>query len=124
MEPTVDEAQAVDGPGPTDSHNLSRTTEYEDDRIAPNANDTVEGWNAPSAPKDLGQRVIPHIPNEDLWMLIRRFNKVGINQSTRLDSTKRATDKFVAAILRASNPRRADPKTRPQPRRPGAVLAG
>ena len=62
--------------GPTDSHSLSRkSADHEDNESALNVSDAKEGWSA-SSPQDLNERIIPHIPNEDLWMLIRRFNKV------------------------------------------------
>lgn len=62
--------------GPTDSHSLSRrSADQEENESSVNADDAKEGWRARS-PQDLNQRIIPHIPNEDLWMLIRRFNKV------------------------------------------------
>ena len=60
---------------PTDSHFLSHTKEHEDIVTTPNSNGAYEGWTALSK-RDVKERIIPTIPNEDLWMLIRRFNKV------------------------------------------------
>lgn len=60
---------------PTDSHVLPYTKEHEQIQMTPSPNDVYEGWIALSS-KNVKERIIPSIPNEDLWMLIRRFNKV------------------------------------------------
>ena len=83
------EEQDPEGPSPTDSHVLSRAAEHEDTCISPNSSDIIEGWSA-SAPQDLDERIIPSLPNEDLWMLIRRFNKV---RCPAMSSLSQSTEK-------------------------------
>ena len=75
MPPDGEEAGAA---GPTDSHILSQTNSDDDGLVskAANENETLDiGWGT-LAPDDLNERIVAGISNEDLWMLIRRFNKV------------------------------------------------
>lgn len=63
--------------GPTDSHILSQV-EPQEKGLAHRAGDTDEvtdlGWNASA--EDIQEPLIAGLSNEDLWMLIRRFDKV------------------------------------------------
>lgn len=63
--------------GPTDSHVLSKV-DQDEKGLAQKAGqtDTVTdvGWN--QHPDELDEQIVSGISNEDLWMLIRRFNKV------------------------------------------------
>ncbi|RJE26482.1 hypothetical protein PHISCL_01192 [Aspergillus sclerotialis] len=94
--------------GPTDSHALSHTKEHEDIEITPNPNDVYEGWIALSS-KDVKERIIPSIPNEDLWMLIRRFNKqmfsvraIPDTPTHGLDLNRTGQEQFSPIRLRAT----------------------
>lgn len=65
-----------DPTGPTDSHVLSQV-EQDEKGLAEQAGDTTTttdiGWN--QDPEDVDGRIVAGLSNEDLWMLIRRFNK-------------------------------------------------
>lgn len=64
--------------GPTDSHFLSQTHPGDNGLVskAADENETSDiGWET-LTPDDLNERIVGGISNEDLWMLIRRFNKV------------------------------------------------
>lgn len=63
--------------GPTDSHVLSQIKQ--DERgLAQKAGDTAEisniGWD--ESPDVIEEPLVAGLSNEDLWMLIRRFDKV------------------------------------------------
>jgi Protein of unknown function (DUF3292) len=62
---------------PTDSHALA-TEEHEVKGAAQIEHDEVEvkdlGWD--EDPKHIPAPVVGGLPNEDLWILVRRFNKV------------------------------------------------
>lgn len=64
--------------GPTDSHVLSQV-EPEEKGLAHQAGETDEvtdlGWSAPA--EHIEEPLIAGLSNEDLWMFIRRFDKVG-----------------------------------------------
>lgn len=64
--------------GPTDSHVLSHV-EPEEKGLAHQAGDTDEvtdlGWCA--SVERIEEPIIAGLSNEDLWMFIRRFDKVG-----------------------------------------------
>jgi hypothetical protein len=64
--------------GPTDSHVLSQV-EQEDKGLIQKAGETADitdvGWNNPA---DQAEPLIAGLSNEDLWMLIRRFDKVSL----------------------------------------------
>ena len=72
--------------GPTDSHILSQV-EQDDKGLSqkPHAGHTENtsdiGWGAPS--HDFEKRIVAGLSNEDLWMLISRFNKVCIHVDAR-----------------------------------------
>lgn len=63
--------------GPTDSHVLSQV-EQEEKGLSQQAGNvagiTDLGWSQPS--KHFEEPIIGGLSNEDLWMLIRRFDKV------------------------------------------------
>lgn len=65
-----------DPTGPTDSHILSQV-EQDEKGLAEQAGETTTttdiGWN--QAPDDVDGQIVAGLSNEDLWMLIRRFNK-------------------------------------------------
>ncbi|KAM0120998.1 hypothetical protein ACP6JC_002371 [Aspergillus fumigatus] len=72
-----DEKAQVDDLGPTDSHVLSQVKPEEEDRgLAQKAgvtNDVSDiGWGESDK---IEERIVTGLSNEDLWMLIRRFNK-------------------------------------------------
>jgi hypothetical protein len=63
---------------PTDSHALAHAEVEETSLIhnSPGDEATADiGWQ--QQPHEFDEPIIGGIPNEDLWMLIRRFNKVG-----------------------------------------------
>jgi hypothetical protein len=68
--------------GPTDSHVLSQV-EQEDKGLIQRAGETTDitdvGWNNLA---DHTEPLIAGLSNEDLWMLIRRFDKVFLNNNT------------------------------------------
>lgn len=73
-----DSAQSPPIPeGPTDSHVLSQI-ELDEKGLSQKAGDSAEitdlGWTKPL--EHIEGPLIAGIPNEDLWMLIRRFDKV------------------------------------------------
>ena len=63
--------------GPTDSHVLSKV-DQDEKGLAQKAGDTDTitdvGWDQP--PEDIDEKLVSGLSNEDLWMLLRRFNKV------------------------------------------------
>jgi hypothetical protein len=62
---------------PTDSHALAHAEVEETSLIHTSPDDeatTDIGWQ--QQPHEFDEPIIGGIPNEDLWMLIRRFNKV------------------------------------------------
>ena len=75
--PTIPEGQ-------TDSHVLSKI-KLDEKGLSQKAGDTAEttdlGWNKPR--EHIEEPLIAGIPNEDLWMLIRRFDKVYSITKTR-----------------------------------------
>ncbi|RAL07098.1 DUF3292 domain-containing protein [Aspergillus homomorphus CBS 101889] len=70
------ERTTADVTGPTDSHALSKV-DQDEKGLAQRAGDTDTitdvGWDKP--PEQIHERVVSGLSNEDLWMLIRRFNK-------------------------------------------------
>lgn len=44
------------------------------------------GWNAPA--DDIANPLVGRLPNEELWLLIRRFDKVNYIPPLRLSGTK------------------------------------
>ncbi|PYI21218.1 hypothetical protein BO99DRAFT_380649 [Aspergillus violaceofuscus CBS 115571] len=70
------ERTTADISGPTDSHVLSKV-DQDEKGLAQRAGDTDTitdvGWDKP--PEQIHERVVSGLSNEDLWMLIRRFNK-------------------------------------------------
>ncbi|KAJ5760536.1 hypothetical protein N7520_007692 [Penicillium odoratum] len=96
--------------GPTDSHVLSQV-EQDDKGLAQQADDTAEvrdlGWNQPSQHFD--EAIIAGLSNEDLWMLIRRFDKQVYNVKAvpdapmqKLDLTRSVDDEFSPDKLRTT----------------------
>lgn len=64
---------------PTDSHALARAEVEEPSLIHTSPDDeatTDIGWR--QQPHEFDEHIVGGIPNEDLWMLIRRFNKVSV----------------------------------------------
>lgn len=63
--------------GPTDSHAISHV-EPDEKGLVQKAGASQEvsdiGWEHGSG--EIGERIVPGLLNEDLWMLIRRFDKV------------------------------------------------
>lgn len=66
-----------DPEGPTDSHVLSQI-DQDEKGLSQKASETTEitniGWD--ESPKLIEEPLVAGISNEDLWMLIRRFDKV------------------------------------------------
>lgn len=75
-EHTTKDENNVDVTGPTDSHILSQVGQDEKG-LAEKAGHTEEisdvGWY--QSPGDIDERIVSGLSNEDLWMLIRRFDK-------------------------------------------------
>lgn len=72
--------------GPTDSHILSQVEQDEKGlsqkpHVGPIDNTSDIGWGA--SPHEFEKRIVSGLSNEDLWMLIRRFNKVCLHIDTR-----------------------------------------
>lgn len=69
--------------GPTESHVLSQV-EQDEKGLSQKAGDTAEitniGWG--ESPDAIEEPLVAGISNEDLWMLIRRFDKVCTEHST------------------------------------------
>lgn len=63
--------------GPTDSHVLSQV-EQDEKGLSQQAGNTAEitdlGWSQPA--EHFEEAIVGGLSNEDLWMLIRRFDKV------------------------------------------------
>ncbi|KAJ5834996.1 hypothetical protein N7447_001022 [Penicillium robsamsonii] len=100
----------VDGAGPTDSHVLSQVEQYEKG-LSQKAGDTLEitnlGWDEP--PDAIEEPLVAGLSNEDLWMLIRRFDKqvyrvqaIPDAPMQRLDLTRKDDDEFSPDKLRAT----------------------
>ena len=71
---------------PTDSHALAHAEVEETSLIHTSPDDeatTDIGWQ--QQPHEFNEPIIGGIPNEDLWMLIRRFNKVGVILSVNVN---------------------------------------
>ncbi|GLA69221.1 hypothetical protein AtubIFM55763_008404 [Aspergillus tubingensis] len=96
--------------GPTDSHVLSKV-DQDEKGLAQKAGqtDTVTdvGWN--QHPDELDEQIVSGISNEDLWMLIRRFNKqiyyvkaVPHSPLQRLDLNRAEDEQFSPDKLRAT----------------------
>lgn len=71
---------------PTDSHALAHAEVEETSLIHTSLDDeatTDIGWQ--QQPHEFNEPIIGGIPNEDLWMLIRRFNKVGVILSVKVN---------------------------------------
>ncbi|KAJ5590679.1 hypothetical protein N7450_004651 [Penicillium hetheringtonii] len=106
-----DSAQSPPIPeGPTDSHVLSQI-ELDEKGLSQKAGDSAEitdlGWTKPL--EHIEGPLIAGIPNEDLWMLIRRFDKHVYNVKAvpdappqNLDLTRADDDEFTPDKLRAT----------------------
>ncbi|OOQ82934.1 hypothetical protein PEBR_36955 [Penicillium brasilianum] len=95
--------------GPTDSHVLAQV-EQEDKGLIQKAGETADitdvGWNDPA---DQAEPLIAGLSNEDLWMLIRRFDKqvycvkaLPEAPLQNLDLTRADDDEFSPDKLRAT----------------------
>ncbi|CAG7923727.1 unnamed protein product [Penicillium olsonii] len=96
--------------GPTDSHILSQV-DQDEKGLAQKAGETAEitniGWG--HEPDQIEEPLVAGLPNEDLWMLIRRFDKQVYRVKTmpdaplqRLDLTRTDDDEFSPDKLRAT----------------------
>ncbi|KAJ5692847.1 hypothetical protein N7462_002270 [Penicillium macrosclerotiorum] len=96
--------------GPTDSHVLSQI-EPERKGLSQQNDDTAEttdvGWSI--SPDEFEEQLISGLSNEDLWMLLRRFDKQVYNVKAvpeapmqRLDLTRAVEDEFSPDKLRAT----------------------
>ncbi|KAJ5582433.1 hypothetical protein N7535_001053 [Penicillium sp. DV-2018c] len=96
--------------GPTDSHVLSQV-EQDEKGLSQQAGETTEitdlGWNEPH--DFIAEPLVAGISNDDLWMLIRRFDKqvyrvkaVPDAPLQRLDLTRTDDDEFSPDKLRAT----------------------
>ncbi|OKP13871.1 hypothetical protein PENSUB_446 [Penicillium subrubescens] len=106
----VEDAEKLPTPeGPTDSHVLSQV-EQDEKGLIQKAGDTPDitdvGWNNPA---DHTEQLIAGLSNEDLWMLIRRFDKQVYNVKAvpeaplqNLDLTRADDDEFSPDKLRAT----------------------
>ena len=85
--------------GPTDSHILAQI-EQDEKGLSQKAGDTSEttdiGWNDSGV--HLEQSIVAGISNEDLWMLIRRFNKVSLGEE-KIESLKIKGDDLTDPLL-------------------------
>ncbi|PYH45555.1 DUF3292 domain-containing protein [Aspergillus saccharolyticus JOP 1030-1] len=96
--------------GPTDSHILSKV-DQDEKGLAQRAGDTDNvtdvGWDKP--PEQIHERIVSGLSNEDLWMLIRRFNKqiyyvkaMPEAPLQRLDMNRAEDEQFSPDKLRAT----------------------
>ncbi|KAJ5137266.1 Methyltransferase type 11 [Penicillium atrosanguineum] len=96
--------------GPTDSHVLAQV-EQDEKGLSQQAGDTAEvtdvGWTTPT--NHIVEPIIAGISNEDLWMLIRRFDQQVYNVKAvpnaplqNLDLTRSDDDEFSPDKLRAT----------------------
>ncbi|KAJ5723438.1 hypothetical protein N7488_001473 [Penicillium malachiteum] len=96
--------------GPTDSHVLSQI-EHDEKGLSQQTDSTSEvtdlGWNKPSEHFD--GALVAGLSNEDLWMLLRRFDKQVYNVKAtptaplqNLDLTRSEDDEFSPDKLRAT----------------------
>ncbi|OOF99961.1 hypothetical protein ASPCADRAFT_161319 [Aspergillus carbonarius ITEM 5010] len=96
--------------GPTDSHVLSKV-DQDEKGLAQKAGDTDTitdvGWDQP--PEDIDEKLVSGLSNEDLWMLLRRFNKqiyyvkaVPDPPLQRLDLNRAEDEQFSPDKLRAT----------------------
>ncbi|CAG8156598.1 unnamed protein product [Penicillium salamii] len=96
--------------GPTDSHILSQV-DQDDKGLVQKAGETAEitniGWGHP--PDQIEEPLVAGLSNEDLWMLIRRFDKQVYRVKARpdaplqrLDLTRTDDDEFSPDKLRAT----------------------
>ncbi|RAK98293.1 DUF3292 domain-containing protein [Aspergillus ibericus CBS 121593] len=96
--------------GPTDSHVLSQV-DQDEKGLAQKAGETDTitdvGWDQP--PDELEEKLVSGLSNEDLWMLIRRFNKqiyyvkaVPDPPLQRLDLNRAEDEQFSPDKLRAT----------------------
>ncbi|KAF7526950.1 hypothetical protein PCG10_003504 [Penicillium crustosum] len=96
--------------GPTESHVLSRV-EQDEKGLSQKAGHTAEitniGWG--ESPDAIDEPLVGGLSNEDLWMLIRRFDKqvyrvkaVPDAPAQRLDLTRKDDDEFSPDKLRAT----------------------
>ncbi|KAJ5960386.1 uncharacterized protein N7479_007536 [Penicillium vulpinum] len=101
---------SVHGAGPTDSHVLAQV-EQDEKGLSQKAGDTPEitnlGWD--ESPDFIEDSLVAGLSNEDLWMLIRRFDKqvyrvqaVPDAPVQRLDLTRKDDDEFSPDKLRAT----------------------
>ncbi|PKY08535.1 hypothetical protein P168DRAFT_286645 [Aspergillus campestris IBT 28561] len=98
--------------GPTDSHILSQVEQDEKGlaqkpHVGPIDNTSDIGWGA--SPLEFEKRIVSGLSNEDLWMLIRRFNKqiycvksVPESLAQSLDLNRAADEDFSPDKLRAT----------------------
>ncbi|OJJ35914.1 hypothetical protein ASPWEDRAFT_69172 [Aspergillus wentii DTO 134E9] len=97
------------GTGPTDSHILSQE---QSDAQSTEKLGEIEytediGWNASSS-EDIDETLVPGLSNEDVWMLVRRFNKTYYVKAQhdvplqRLDLNRGENEEFSPDKLRAT----------------------
>ena len=86
--------------GPTDSHILSQV-DQDEKGLAQKAGETAEitniGWG--HEPDQIEEPLVAGLPNEDLWMLIRRFDKVAVPCSC----TREYTNFVVTASVQSQD---------------------
>ncbi|PYH93650.1 hypothetical protein BO71DRAFT_484433 [Aspergillus ellipticus CBS 707.79] len=96
--------------GPTDSHVLSQV-DQDEKGLAQKAGstDTITDMGWDRSPDDIGERLVSGLENDDLWMLIRRFNKqiyyvkaVPDAPMQRLDLNRAEDEQFSPDKLRAT----------------------
>lgn len=96
----VEEAEKPPTPeGPTDSHVLSQV-EQDEKGLIQKASETSEitdfGWNNLA---DHTEPLIAGLSNEDLWMLIRRFDKVFLFRNVYIASKTNADMRCSKSIM-------------------------
>ncbi|KAJ5103492.1 hypothetical protein N7532_004021 [Penicillium argentinense] len=107
-DPPTDTVACPDGP--TDSHVLSQV-EQDEKGLSQQAGDTAEltdlGWSKPV--QHIEEPLIAGLSNQDLWMLLRRFDKQVYNVKAvpnaplqNLDLTRAGDDEFSPDKLRAT----------------------
>jgi hypothetical protein len=99
-----DEKRQDDNLGPTDSHVLSQVEPEEDAKgLAQKAgvtNDVSDiGWGESDK---IEERIVRGLSNEDLWMLIRRFNKVCLLSSHRKEMLTSAANLLCQSCSESS----------------------
>lgn len=73
----INATSRIENQGPTNSHAISQAVSDEEGLVQKaGASQEVSdiGWE--HGPGEIGEQIVPGLANDDLWMLLRRFDKV------------------------------------------------